>query len=94
MDVAAKVRYTIKCRDCEKPRVVYAGAQLDAEKLAEVKKAADSLLYTCGSPLFPSGHPLHDKVIMREALSCQSTMETTYYAGILVFFPKLETFIE
>ena len=79
--VAAKVRSVIECRECEKPRVVYSGSKLTVQDLNEVKKAADSLLYVCGAPLFPSGNPLGDKVIVREALSCESPLETAYYSG-------------
>jgi hypothetical protein len=44
-------------------------------------RVQEELIYTCGSSLFPEGHEFDKKLVVREGLDCNTTIETTYYAG-------------
>ena len=41
----------------------------------------EELLYSCGCSLFPEG-PNRDAVVVKEGITCSSSIETTYYANI------------
>ena len=79
---AAKVRSTVKCLACDKPRCVY------SEKMSTYKEnksivtlAAEVNFYVCGSPLIPDSHPLAKDVYVRTSLSCDSPIERAYYSS-------------
>lgn len=56
---------------------------LETDKMV-LERTAEETLYCCGNALFPGRAPYdkyHDKIFVREGLTCQMPMETTYYAG-------------
>ena len=85
--VCGKVRGTIVCGECCKPRCIYAQSKLSGEQTKEVTRIQDSNLFTCGSPLFPPSSRYENSIVVREALVCSSYMETQYYSSVLVHFP-------
>ena len=84
--VSAKVRGTIVCSECYKPRCIYSKARLSKSESVKLLQVQDSRLYTCGSSLFVSGSSLADSVVVKEALTCNSPMESQYYSAVLVKF--------
>lgn len=83
----AKVRNYVVCHDCGKRRVVYSAAKLTREQENAVSRVKEELLYSCCNPLFPGGN-FQDIIIVKEGISCQSPMETTYYSGTGSYYMK------
>lgn len=90
-----KVRDFIMCQDCGKRRVIYCKTKLTRSQESAIQRVQEELLYICGNCLFPGGE-FQDLVLVREGISCSSTIEATYYAGIylslqrmLVFFSEI-----
>nr|XP_022308033.1 uncharacterized protein LOC111114036 [Crassostrea virginica] len=84
--VAGKVRSFVMCCLCGKRRVVYCKERLSRQQITDIEEVQDSLFYTCGSTLFPTGHRYHETIVVKEELECTAEMETTYYAGITTKF--------
>ena len=82
--VAIKVRGTIKCIDCEKPRCIYSATSLSTSESAAIQVLRDEDMYVCGARLFPESHSLYEKVIVRTTLSCEMLVETTYFGATTV----------
>ena len=76
--ISAKVRTTVSCIACDKPRCVYSKYALTPSAIAWVKTVAEEILYVCGSPL--STDPQAPWVV-RRALMCESPVEITYYGS-------------
>lgn len=85
--VAGKVRGCIECSECGKCRCVYSPSVLHYGEEIELARIRESKLYTCGSVLFPPGHMYEGSIIVREALTCNSTIEAQYFSSKLVSFP-------
>ena len=80
---AQRVRSTIQCAECSKPRCPYSHLALsrgEEEHLAELKAAG---MYTCGSPLCSDDHPLKSKVFVRIGLRCNDHIEVQLYSSNL-----------
>ena len=71
------------CCECGKRRVVYCSRKLTPAEEKALNRVQEELLYVCGSPLFPGG-VYQDSIIVKEGLTCSSSIETTYYAGLYV----------
>lgn len=71
----------IRCKECGKRRVVYSAAKLGQREMQAVIRAEEELIFTCGGSLFPTDHPLSDKLVTRQGVQCVSPIETQYYAG-------------
>ena len=67
--VAAKVRSTIICLECNKPRCIYSAGTLTIEEKVVLRQVIESRAYSCGCQLFPQGSPFHDTIICRYALT-------------------------
>lgn len=80
--IPGKVRSFIMCCLCGKRRVVYCKERLSRQQITDIEEVQDSLFYTCGSTLFPTGHRYHETIVVKYGLECTAEMETTYYAGI------------
>ena len=87
--IGGKVRSIIVCSVCNKPRCVYAAANLASAEKNHLKCLAETQVYTCGSILFPPESPLHRTIVCRQTLTCQSPMETHYYSGVATTFPPV-----
>ena len=88
--IASKVRATVQCLACDKPWCVY------TEKLSIYKEnknlvvlAAEVNFYICGSPLLPDSHPLAKDIYVRTSLSCNSSIERTYYSNKSLGLPLI-----
>ena len=86
MLVAGKVRGTIKCGECLKPRCIYSNAKLTRQEELELVTVKESNVYTCGASLFPRESC---GIVVREALVCTSLIESQYYSATLVHFPPV-----
>ena len=84
--VKAKVKAVVCCGECHKPRCIYSNSKLSPQEKVVLDCMKETNLYTCGSPLFSEGTPLASTVIMREAFTCGSPIETQYYSAVLVHF--------
>lgn len=82
---AGKVRGAVMCGECQKPRCIYSATKLSDAEANAVEQAKESNVYTCGSELLSQDHHLASAVIVR--ITCQSPIETTYYAATHVHFP-------
>ena len=83
------MRAIIQCGECHKARCVYSQCRLNLQELNEISRIKESDLYTCGSILFPPGSKYEKSIIVREALTCRTTIETQYYSAKLVSFPPI-----
>ena len=72
--------FNITYSECDKRRVIYAAKRLDQIQRKALEAVKDEQVYSCGSALFHEG-PYTDVIVVREGMNCQSTIETTYYAG-------------
>ncbi|XP_052249975.1 uncharacterized protein LOC127858198 isoform X2 [Dreissena polymorpha] len=86
---AAQARRYILCADCRKRRVVYSRTKLTVDQCRQLELLDDAVIYTCGSAIFPEEHDLHEQVFVREGLSCQTEIETTYYSAVTQNFPPI-----
>ena len=73
-----KVRNTINCVDCQKPRCIYAGEVLSPSQATALQHIKGAEMYKCGSVLFPPTHGLHGLVIVRTTLACEMPVESNY----------------
>lgn len=55
INFSARVRTFIICKECGKRRVVYSAERLNHDVIREIEKVQDTLIYVCGSTLFPFG---------------------------------------
>ena len=62
---------------------------METESVNEITRIKESDIYTCGSILFPPGSKYEKSIIVREALTCNTTIETQYYGAKLVSFPPI-----
>ena len=67
--VSAKVRGTIICSECYKPRCIYSKARLSQSESTILLQIKDSRCCICGSAIFASGSALADTVIFKEQFS-------------------------
>ena len=67
--VCGKVRCTVTCGECHKPRCVYSMSKLIAQETSHVAVVKNSNLYTCGASLFPPGSNYEATIVVREAIS-------------------------
>lgn len=86
---AARVRTFIICKECGKRRVVYCAERLNHDVIREIEKVQDTLIYVCGSTLFPFGTKYFATVFVRERQECGNPMETTYYSGVCAKFAEV-----
>ena len=87
--INGKVRRTITCRECFKPRCIYASQKLNKHETALLVELDDSRLYTCGSHLFPPSSSHYESIVVRASLSCTDPVEVQYYSATLVNFVQV-----
>ena len=81
---AGRVRASLTCGECFKPRCVFAEAPLSQKEKDMLYELETS--YTCGSILFPPNSPYYSSIITRVNLSCHGCVEAQYYSACLVKF--------
>ena len=64
----------------KKVRCVYSNSKMTPTQTLQIEHIKDTKLFTCGSPLFPDESRLSDTIVVREAVTCASPIETQYYA--------------
>ena len=79
-----KVRCSIPCSECHKPRCVYSSSKLTKDQLESVAEVEASQEYVCGAALFDGGD-LAGKAVVRQSLSCQSPVEVAYFSAKIAF---------
>ena len=85
---AAKVRATVECLACDKPRCVYSEKTLTyKENKHIVTLAAEVNFYVCGSPPIPDSHPLAKDIYIRTSLSCIERAD--YSSSTALKFPSI-----
>ena len=73
---------TIKCYQCEKPRLVYAKTKASPQTIKLFKRETNNLLYTCGTSINelvcqPEKFDFH----VRANFNCQIPVEALYYSA-------------
>ena len=86
--VFQRVHSAIKCTNCLWPKCIYAASKLDHNAFTRLRRVQDEGSYVCGLGLFQDG-PYKKTVVVRLSLSCESVMETTYYASKTVVLPDV-----
>ena len=56
---------------------------------SQLTDARNSCQYTCASSLFPPTSPLHNTMVVRLNITCESPIESQYHSAILVHFPPI-----
>ncbi|MES9904556.1 MAG: hypothetical protein ABW168_18000, partial [Sedimenticola sp.] len=79
---AQNARFTAKCSECSKHRLIYSKLKLDLRYRVQIELLLLEYDYTCGSAVTPPGHGLHGKIFTRLNIDCASPMETAYYSSI------------
>ena len=87
--VGQKIRGVIHCTICKKPRCVYANTFLSNGQTTHVQRIRDEEIFVCGSSLFPESAKYHATIVVREALTCDSTVEISYYGAKMVKLPVI-----
>ena len=84
---AKNVGLTIKCTECEKPRLLHSKHKLKGDEIKVLKIFLGKILFICGSSFGEyegTGNAKEDKitkiVFPRENLSCGSNIELPYYS--------------
>ncbi|CAG8791451.1 20834_t:CDS:1, partial [Gigaspora rosea] len=75
-----KSRGWVECTACGKWRCLYSQYLLSEEEELQWQTALQNNLYTCGGPILAEDHPLYNILFVREHISCNSPIETNYYA--------------
>lgn len=83
-----KVRDVILCSECSKPRCIFAEKKLTREQDELILRIKEESFYTCGDALVQDDS---DEVgmVVREGISCNSGIETTYYSASLKHYLPL-----
>jgi hypothetical protein len=77
-----KVRATITCHSCSKPRVLYSEKSLTRAQLVALEAYKAETLFSCdGGALFEEGHPLLGVVFAQMGVGCDTFVETQYYSS-------------
>lgn len=76
-------RFTVICKECEKPRLIYGKSKLNERQKVQLALLLSEYEYSCGSPITTPGHNLHGKLLVRLNIDCSSCMETSYYSANL-----------
>ncbi|XP_063434558.1 uncharacterized protein LOC134715936 [Mytilus trossulus] len=77
-----KVREVILCSECSKPRCIFSEKKLSREQDELILRLKEDSFYTCGGALVQDDSETVD-IVVREALACNSPIETTYYSASL-----------
>ena len=75
--------------ECLKQHCIYSPCKLSHSELVQVTHVKETNLYTCGSSLFPPDSMVVYKIVIKEALTCNSPIEAQYYSAVLVKFPPI-----
>ena len=88
---AKSVHKTVKCTDCDKPRVIYSASKLNVTEQIILDKILDIYIYSCGAKLqdlkvkdsdrAPRVNALLDKIFVKQNISCQNAVEIPYYSS-------------
>ena len=84
---SSKVRGTLHCQECFKPRCVYSARKLGRDERVLIERVDEEKTYSCGSALFHS--ILVDTVVVRQNIGCTNPIETEYYSATFVSFPPV-----
>lgn len=72
----AKVRSSISCVECGKPRCIYTPKSLTPAQESQLQQLKDELWYVCGDPLDENS-----PFVARRAISCSTVIEPNYYSA-------------
>ena len=64
------VHGVVTCVNCNKPRCVFSAKKLSAEQNEKLWCVMEDHEYSCCGTLRPTGHSLHDIIVVRNGLSC------------------------
>ena len=90
---AKTVQKTLKCTECDKPRVLYSASKLLVSELTVLNKLFDTYEYSCGSSLqelkivdahsdkIKRVNAVLDKVFVRQNISCRNAIEVPYFSS-------------
>jgi hypothetical protein len=56
---AQNARFTVACKECERPRLIYGKSMLTERHKVQLALLLSNYEFTCGSPITPPDHPLH-----------------------------------
>lgn len=73
-----KVGDAVECVSCGKWRWVYAPTKPPRASKDQFHQAVDTLMYTCGAPILPEGHPVAEIFIVCQDISCSDPVEKQY----------------
>ena len=79
----SKVRGTVRCISCGKPRSFFSASRIKDRKL--FTKGLEEIEFECGQPLFEVGSKPYQKefaevVVVNQNLDCESPIEVVYYS--------------
>lgn len=80
MVVGQKLRSTVRCGECSKPRGIYSNKVLTTTEQQQLAVLLEQVEYTCGSPLTTEGSDLHGQVFVQLSLRCHDHVEFAYFA--------------
>ena len=83
--LSSKVRFIIRCINCDKPRCVFSPKKVQAAKMPALINGLDQLEFQCGEPLFPEGFggnnaDFYDQFIVNQNLGCSHLVSLAYYS--------------
>ena len=77
---AQRVRLTVICTECSKPRCIYSQTALSSVGKELLLRALEEHEYSCGSTLLPPEHSLNGNVFIRTGQRCANPVELCYYS--------------
>ena len=83
MFTAQRVRLTVNCSECGKPRCLYSRTALSTGDQDRLKMELEQFEYSCGSPVLPPESKLHGTVFVKLAINCSDHVEFAYYSAKL-----------
>ena len=96
---SSKVRTTVHCQECFKPRCVYSAKKLAWNESVLLKSITEEKMYTCGSAIFTPGSQLVDTVVVRQNIGCINPVEAQYlwslsHLFVIIAVLKKSRFVE
>lgn len=78
-----KVRATICCFRCHRPRCLYSSKPLSSKEQTLLDYSIEQRVFTCGSSVVSPTNILVDRVFWKTCLTCNDAVETSFYSSCL-----------
>lgn len=75
----SKVRATVRCFRCRRPRCFYSPKPLSSREKKILEDSIDKRVFSCGSSIISPTNFLNEKLSWKTCLTCDDAVETAFY---------------